>query len=236
LQTIAENVGTGVLSALQSPQPPPSEAVLISLINEIAGIPDQIVLVLDDCHLIDAQPIHDVVAFLLEHLPPRLHLVIATREDPHLSLTRLRARGQLTELRAPESRFSSSKVAEFLNRVMGLDLSAEDIAALETRAEGWIAGLHLAAISLQGHQDVNSRIRSFTGFASFGHESNSGLAGTHMGGTRQTGCRIPFADELGLDVDGELVPLHDFDYVVLARILIAQRRLDEASRAATAPA
>jgi LuxR family maltose regulon positive regulatory protein len=113
--------------------------------------------------LIEAQPIYDALTFLLEHLPPQMHLVIATRDDPHLSLARLRARGQLTELRATDLRFSSSEAAEFLNQVMGLDLSAEDIAALETRTEGWIAGLHLAAISMQGHKDASSLIRSFTG-------------------------------------------------------------------------
>jgi len=157
------NIGKGALSMLQSPQPPPTEAVLTSLINEIAAIPDRIVLVLDDYHLIEAQPIHDTLTFLLEHLPPQMHLVIATREDPPLPLARLRARGQLTELRATDLRFSSSEAAEFFGQVMGLDLSAEDIAALETRTEGWIAGLQLAAISMQGHEDASSLIKSFTG-------------------------------------------------------------------------
>ena len=92
-----------------------------------------------------------------------MHLVIATREDPNLPLSRLRARGQLTELRVADLRFTPSEAAEFLNQVMGLNLSAEDIAALETRTEGWIAGLQLAAISMQGHQDTTSFIKSFTG-------------------------------------------------------------------------
>jgi LuxR family maltose regulon positive regulatory protein len=159
----AGNIGSGALSALQSPQPPPIEAVLTSLINEIAAIPDRIVLVLDDYHLIEARPIHEALTFLLEHLPPQLHLIIATREDPHLPLARLRARGQLTELRATDLRFSPSEAAEFLNQAMGLDLSAEDIAALETRTEGWIAGLQLAAISLQGKEDTSKLIKSFSG-------------------------------------------------------------------------
>jgi LuxR family maltose regulon positive regulatory protein len=162
-QQSAGNIGKGALSALQSPQPPPAEVVLTTLINEIAAIPDRILLVLDDCHLIEAQPIYDALTFLLEHLPPQMHLVIATREDPHLSLARLRARGQLTELRATDLRFTSSEAAEFLNQVMGLDLSMEDIAALETRTEGWIAGLQLAAISMQGRKDASSLIKSFTG-------------------------------------------------------------------------
>ncbi|NIQ89362.1 MAG: LuxR family transcriptional regulator, partial [Deltaproteobacteria bacterium] len=163
LQTIEANIGKGTLSALQSPQPPPTEAILTSLINEIAALPDRIILVLDDYHLIEAQPIHDALTFLLEHLPPQMHLVIATREDPHLPLARLRARGQLTELRATDLRFTSSEAAEFLNQIMGLDLSAEDVDALETRTEGWIAGLQLAAISMQGRKDVTGFIQSFTG-------------------------------------------------------------------------
>ncbi len=163
LQTIEANIAKGALSALQSPQPPPTEAILTALINEIAAIPDRMVLVLDDYHLIEARPIHDALTFLLRHLPPQIHLAMATRDDPHLPLARLRASGQLTELRATDLRFSSSEAAEFLNQVMGLDLSAEDIAALETRTEGWIAGLQLAAISMQGREDATSLIESFTG-------------------------------------------------------------------------
>ena len=100
LQTIAPSVGAGVLAALQSPQPPPAETLLTALINEIATLPESFVLVLDDYHVLDAKPIDRALAFLLEHLPPQMHLVIATREDPPLPLARLRARGQLTELRA----------------------------------------------------------------------------------------------------------------------------------------
>ncbi len=163
LQTVQAEIGKGALGGLQSPQPPPAEAVLTGLINEIAALPDQIVLVLDDYHLIDAQPIHDALAFLLRRLPPQLHLVIATREDPPLPLARLRARGQLTELRATDLRFTASEAAEFLNQAMGLDLSPEDVAALERRTEGWIAGLQLAAISMQGGRDAKDFVESFTG-------------------------------------------------------------------------
>ena len=169
LRTIEANMAKGTLSALQSPgvadanTPPPAEAILTSLINEITTIPHRVLLVLDDYHLINAQPVHDALTFLIEHLPPQMHLVIATREDPHLPLARLRVRSQLTELRATDLRFTSSEAAEFLNQVMDLDLSAEDIAALETRTEGWIAGLHLAAISIQGRKDTSSLIKSFTG-------------------------------------------------------------------------
>ena len=163
LQTIAPTIGEGVLGVLQSPQPPPTEAILTALLNEITTIPDHFVLVLDDYHVIDAKPVDEALTFLLEHLPPQMHLVIATREDPQLPLARLRARGHLTELRAADLRFTPSEAAEFLNQVMGLSLSAEDIAALEDRTEGWIAGLQLAALSMQGHQDVPGFIRAFAG-------------------------------------------------------------------------
>src|SRR5947209_1486020 len=163
LQTIAPNIGVGVLSALQSPQPPPTETILTALLNDLTTISEHFVLVLDDYHVIDAKAVDHVLTFLVEHLPPQMHLVIATREDPQLPLARLRARGQLTELRATDLRFTPSEAAEFLNQGMGLNLSAEDVTALEARTEGWIAGLQLAAISLQGHQDVTGFITSFTG-------------------------------------------------------------------------
>jgi LuxR family maltose regulon positive regulatory protein len=163
LQTVAPKIGTGVLGALQSPQPPSIESILIALLNEIITIPDNFILVLDDYHIIDSKPVDNALTFLIEHLPPQMHMVIATREDPDLPLARLRARGQLTELRATELRFTPAEASEFLNRVMGLNLSTEDIAALETRTEGWIAGLQLAAISMQGYQDAASLIKSFTG-------------------------------------------------------------------------
>ena len=163
LQTIEANIGEGASNALQSPQPPPIEAILTALINEITTIPDNFILVLDDYHLIDSAAVDQVLTFLLEHLPPQMHLVIASREDPNLPLARYRARGHLTELRAADLRFTPSEAAEFLNQVMGLNLSAENIAALESRTEGWIAGLQLAALSMQGHQDATGFIQSFTG-------------------------------------------------------------------------
>ena len=163
LQGLETEIGIGTLQMIQSPQPPPPETILIALINEIALLSEKIVLVLDDCHLIDSQPVHDALTFLLENLPPQLHLVITTREDPPIQISRFRARGQLTEFRAIDLRFRSSETAEFLNQVMGLNLSAEDITALETRTEGWIAGLQLAALSMQGLDDTAGFIHSFTG-------------------------------------------------------------------------
>jgi LuxR family transcriptional regulator, maltose regulon positive regulatory protein len=163
LQTIAPGLGKGVSGALQSPQPPPPDSILTTLLNELTTLPDQIVLVLDDYHLIEAQAVDQALTFLVEHLPPQMHLIIVTREDPHLPLARLRARDQVTELRAADLRFTSSEAAAFLNQMMGLTLSAADIAALERRTEGWIAGLQLAALSLQGQEDATRLIASFTG-------------------------------------------------------------------------
>ena len=143
LQTIAPTIGEGALGALQSPQPPPTEALLVALLNDLITISDPFVLVLDDYHVLDAKAVDQALSFLIDHLPPHMHLVIATREDPHLPLARLRARAQLTEVRAIDLRFTPAEAAAFLNQAMGLTLSAEEIAALERRTEGWIAGLQL---------------------------------------------------------------------------------------------
>ncbi len=156
-------IGQSSTGMLQSLQLPPVEAILTSLINESAAIPGRIVIVLDDYHTIESATIDKVITFLLDHLPPALHLVIATREDPHLPLGRLRASGQLTELRGADLRFSNAEATHFLNKVMGLGFSAQDIAILETRTEGWIAGLQLAALSMQGREDASQLIKSFTG-------------------------------------------------------------------------
>jgi LuxR family maltose regulon positive regulatory protein len=163
LQTIQAGIGEGLLAALQSPQPLQIETILTTLLNEISTIPENFLLVLDDYHSIDSHPVDQSLAFLIEHQPPQMHLLIATREDPDLPLARMRARGQCTELRAADLRFTPAEAAEFLNRVMGLNLSEADVAALEARTEGWIAGLQLAALSMQGHQDAAGFIQSFTG-------------------------------------------------------------------------
>jgi LuxR family maltose regulon positive regulatory protein len=163
LQTIQAEIGEGLLAVLRSPQPLQIETILTTLLNEISTIPANFVLVLDDYHAIDSQPVDLALAFLIEHQPPQMHLVIATREDPALPLARLRARGQCTELRLADLRFTPAEAAEFLNRVTGLNLSDADIDALEARTEGWIAGLQLAALSMQGHKDTAAFIQSFTG-------------------------------------------------------------------------
>ena len=161
LQTIAAHTGNEALALLESPQQPPIEVILTALLNDIAAIPDDFVLVLDDYHLIEAKPIDDILTFLLDYLPPQMHLIITTREDPPLPLARYRVRGQMTELRANDLRFTPAEAAEFLNQVMHLNLSADAVAALETRTEGWIAGLQLAAISMQGRADTGSFIQAF---------------------------------------------------------------------------
>ncbi len=163
LQTLQPGIGAGVLSALQSSQPVRVDTLLTDLLNEISNLPKHFVLILDDFHAIDSRSVDQSLEFLVEHLPPQMHLVINTREDPALPLARYRARGQLTELRAADLRFTAAEAAEFLNQVTGLGLSVEEIAALETRTEGWIAGLQLAAISMRGHKDAAGFIQSFTG-------------------------------------------------------------------------
>ncbi|MBB6670079.1 LuxR C-terminal-related transcriptional regulator [Cohnella nanjingensis] len=163
LQTIEDNFGGGTVSALKSPQSPSTESILTILLNEISALPYKFVLVLDDFHVMDAKWIDDSFNFLLEHLPPQMHLVIATRENPQLPLGRLRARGHLTELRDSDLRFTPGEAAAFLNQVMGLGLSADEMTALETRTEGWIAGLQLAALSMQGRKNIPAFIREFAG-------------------------------------------------------------------------
>jgi LuxR family maltose regulon positive regulatory protein len=163
LQTVSAEVGEEVLGMLQTTQSPPTELILTNLLNEIATISDDFCLVLDDYHVIDAKLIDHVLNFLLERSPPQMHLVITTREDPNLPLARFRARGQLNEIRVVDLRFTHSEAAGFLNQMMGLNLSEENIAALGTRTEGWIAGLQLAAISMRENKDTANFIKSFTG-------------------------------------------------------------------------
>ncbi|MBN1122659.1 MAG: tetratricopeptide repeat protein [Anaerolineae bacterium] len=169
LQMIIPGAGETALRILQSPQPSSAEIVLTSLINDItastqnAAGPDSFILALDDYHVITDQIIHDALGFLIDHLPPNMHLVIATRSDPPLPLPRLRGRGDLTELRIPDLRFTPGEAAEFLNQTMGLALSVDEVAALDSRIEGWVAGLRMAAVSMQGIDDAAGFIRAFTG-------------------------------------------------------------------------
>ena len=163
LRKVQSEVGDNALSLLHAPQPPPIESVLTTLINEINAIEEDFALILDDYHVIDAEPVHGGIAFLLDHLPPQMHLIIASRSDPPLPLARVRGRGESTELRASDLCFTPDEAATFLNEVMGLGISASDVAALERRTEGWIAGLQLAALSMQGREDVPEFVAAFSG-------------------------------------------------------------------------
>ncbi len=162
VRTAVPEVGAGPLALLQSPESS-TDAVLATLLNELQTVQDDLVLVLDDYHVIEAGDVHIGVAFLLDHLPPQVHLVIATRVDPPLPLARLRARGQLVEVRAADLRFAPDEAAAYLGDVMGLTLTTREVAALEGRTEGWIAALQLAALSMQGRDDVASFVAGFAG-------------------------------------------------------------------------
>jgi LuxR family maltose regulon positive regulatory protein len=162
LQKIFPTFGEQLLGIFESAQLPPTESILTTLLNEIVALPEALV-VLDDYQMVDAPQIDQALTFLLEHLPPQMHLVITTREDPNLPLARWRVRNQLNELRVNDLRFGMAETAEFLRQVMGLNLSENHIATLEARTEGWIAGLQLAALSMQGREDVSGFIGAFTG-------------------------------------------------------------------------
>lgn len=162
-QAIAPEVGQTALAMLQSTQSSSLEVVLTVLINELSSLPEDFFLFLDDYHLIEAQAIHTALSFLIEHLPQHMHLVIASRSDPPLPLSRLRARGQLTELRQADLRFTTEEAAGFLKQSLGLQLTPQQIAALEARTEGWIAGLQLAALSMRGRENHEAFIRDFSG-------------------------------------------------------------------------
>src|SRR4029077_17421524 len=155
--------GQEALAMLAAPGPRPAETVLTTLLNDLSAIAGDIVLVLDDYHVIDARGVQDGMAFLLDHLPTGLHVVIAGRADPALPLARWRARGELAEIRAAELRFTPDEAAAYLNGLMGLQLTAPDVAALEARTEGWIAALQLAALAMQGREGVASFIAGFAG-------------------------------------------------------------------------
>ncbi|MFC1961003.1 LuxR C-terminal-related transcriptional regulator [Chloroflexota bacterium] len=163
LQAIEPNIGETALATLQLPQLPPLDTILTSVINEFTAFPDHFILVLDDYHVIDSKAVHDVLIFLLNHLPPQMHLVIATRTDPPLPLARLRMQELMLEIRADDLRFNLEEISKFFNEVGGFTLSVDEVAALEVRTEGWIAGLQLAALSMQGRDDVQSFIEAFTG-------------------------------------------------------------------------
>ncbi|MEZ4522821.1 MAG: hypothetical protein R3A46_14425 [Thermomicrobiales bacterium] len=157
------DAGDLALRMLQNPEPPPTPTILTSLINDLSKVDRDLSIVLDDYHAIECESIHKSLAFFLDHLPPRIHLVIASRSDPPLPLARFRGRSESLELRASDLRFSAEEAAAFLNGLMKLGLSADDVEALERRTEGWIAGLQLAALSMRGRDDKPDFVRAFAG-------------------------------------------------------------------------
>ncbi len=163
LQTVSQSSGQKALQILESAQDIDPQIFLTELVNDVAELDHKIIIVLDDYHVISNQAIHAGLIFLLEHLPPSLHLFIVTRADPRLPISRLRVRGKLTEIRIADLRFNSDETSQFLNNLMDLGLNTADIQALETRTEGWIAGLKLAALSMQGLANTHSFIQAFTG-------------------------------------------------------------------------
>ena len=169
LQKITISVGETAVALLQSPQPVPIEEVLTSLLNDIVSLAvdedpaHPVILILDDYHHINAHAVHDTLTFLLDNLPPNWRLILISRSDPPLPLSRLRVRGQLTEIRQADLRFTGTEAAAFLNDVMGLSLTAGQVEVLESRTEGWIAGLQLAALSLRSRDDTADFIAAFSG-------------------------------------------------------------------------
>ena len=163
LQKVHANLGDSMLVLLHEPNPLPMPALLSILINEVAALPAPLTLVLDDYHAIHAEAIHQGITFLLDHMPPQMRLVMATRTEPPLPLARLRVRGELVELRAGALRFSTEESASFLTQVPGLHLDETAIAALTQRTEGWAAGLQIAALALQGRTDANQFVQTFAG-------------------------------------------------------------------------
>jgi LuxR family maltose regulon positive regulatory protein len=163
LRAVEEGVGDGILASLSSPEPPPVEAVMGTLVNDLANAHREVVMVLDDYHLIGSEPVHEGVSFLLEHLPENAHLIVSSRTDPPLPLPKLRARAQMAEIRAADLRFTTEEATAFLGDVMGLTLSAEDVAVLEEITEGWVVALQLAALSMRDREDASGFARAFSG-------------------------------------------------------------------------
>ena len=163
LSSLSSGIEAEAPGMLQGNQPPQFENIINLLVNELASLPGPFILVLDDLHVIQSESVQKILAYLLEHLPPQMHLALLSRTDPLLPLSRLRARNQLTDIRADQLRFTHDEITAFLNDVMGLALSASDLSAMETRTEGWIATLQLAALSMQSSKDIHGFVSAFTG-------------------------------------------------------------------------
>ncbi|MDY7035475.1 MAG: helix-turn-helix transcriptional regulator, partial [Thermodesulfobacteriota bacterium] len=163
LQSIETTIGKAALTLLKSPQLPPVEYLLTSLINDITSVKEDFALVLDDYQQVDVKPIHSIITFLLDHMPQQMHLIIATRSDPPLPLSRLRSQNQMIELRAADIFFRTDEISFFFNKRMNLKLLPDEISMLDSRTEGWIAGLQLTALSMQGVKDKSGFIKTIKG-------------------------------------------------------------------------
>jgi LuxR family maltose regulon positive regulatory protein len=163
LQTAVPTLGQGISAMLRSPEAMAAEPIMTALINEIAGLGQELLLILDDLHLVSATEIYAALAYLLEHMPPDLHFLLATRADPPLPLARLRARGQMIELREADLRFTQDETAHFLQNLMALQLGPDEVHVLHSRTEGWAAGLQMAALSMRGREHLADFARSFSG-------------------------------------------------------------------------
>jgi LuxR family maltose regulon positive regulatory protein len=163
LRTIAPGVGTEALGMVNMPSPVSAQALLTGLVNDLADVERELVLVIDDYHIIQTRTVHDGLAFLIANSPPNVHLVLASRADPPLPLARLRARGDLVEVRAADLRFTAEEASDYLTGAMGLSLTPQQVSTLDDRAEGWIAALQLAALSMRGREDVADFVAGFAG-------------------------------------------------------------------------
>ncbi len=163
LRTRFPEIGETAFTLLQAPPSPALSTILTVLINELAAFPDEMTLILDDYHVIEEQTVHESLVYLLDHLPSTLHLLLSSRVDPPLALSRWRARGQMVEIRDGDLRLNEQEAASFLRETMGFRLKEEDVGRLWSRTEGWVAGLQLAALSLRGHKDPSAFVRALSG-------------------------------------------------------------------------
>ncbi|MDX6327559.1 MAG: hypothetical protein QOK15_3913, partial [Nocardioidaceae bacterium] len=212
VQTAAQEVGADATALLDVERDVPAQDVLVSLVNDLDALPGATVIALDDYHVVDAPPVHEAVTFLLENLPPQVTVAMTTRADPPLPLARLRARGELLEVRAADLRFTEAEAAVFLNEVMGLRLGPGQVAALGARTEGWAAGLQLAALSVRNRP---------VGDADRGFEAGSGEAGAEGFVEAFTGSHRFVLDYLMEEVlDGQTDEVRSFllDTAVLAEM------------------
>jgi LuxR family maltose regulon positive regulatory protein len=163
LQNIDKNIGRTALDLLRSPELPPLPSILTVIINSMASVPKDFVLVLDDYHLVDTRPINTILTFLLDHLPPQMHIILSTRSDPPLPLSRLRSQNQMLEIRATDLSFIREETVQFIQKNLSVDLTVDEISLLEAKTEGWITGLQLAVLSMQGREDAAQLIKKFKG-------------------------------------------------------------------------